>query len=254
MMVMESVGDAFKERWDAFMTYGGYGGGQPDPFGPDPLRGPPSTQGFSPPPVTQGFSPGQGFPPPSGTPQREVNTLATLSIVFAFVFAPVGAVLGHLALSQIKEHGERGRERAIVGLTLSYVILVLALIALLIWLVTANSSKSPSVPGSTTASQTTTGAAPAPPPRTTVITPPPAQRPTVRVEQLRVGDCVEVQQTEPDPNKGPDTNVILIFPVRCEVRDGVFRVDQLLSTDSCPVQALFNREETIFACISSFRG
>jgi Domain of unknown function (DUF4190) len=250
-MVMESVEDAFKERRDAFMTYGGYGGGQPDPFGPDPSGGPPSTQGFGPPPVTQGFSPGQGFPPP-GTPQGEVNTLATLSIVCAFVFAPVGAVLGHLALSQIKERGERGRERAIVGLTLSYVILVLALIALLIWLVTANGSKSPA-PGSTTATQTTPGAAPAPPPRTTVITPPPAQRPTVRVEQLRVGDCVEVQQTQPEPDK-PDTNVILIFPVRCELRDGVFRVDQILSTDSCPVQALFNREETIFACISSFRG
>jgi Domain of unknown function (DUF4190) len=251
LMVMKSV-DAFKERWDAFMTYGGYGGSQPDPFGLDPLGGPTGTPGYGPPPVTQGFSLGQGLPPPSGTPPGEVNTLATLSIVFAFVFAPVGAVLGHLALSQIKERGERGRERAIVGLTLSYVILVLALIALLIWLVTANGSKSPA-PGSTTATQTTPGAAPAPPPRTTVITPPPAQRPTVRVEQLRVGDCVEVQQTQPEPDK-PDTNVILIFPVRCELRDGVFRVDQILSTDSCPVQALFNREETIFACISSFRG
>ena len=87
-----------------------------------------------------------------------------------------------------------------------------------------------------------------------MITPPPAQRPTVRVEQLRVGDCVEVQQTQPDPTKGPDTNDILIFPVRCEVRDGVFRVDQILSTDSCPAQALFNTKETIFACISSYRG
>jgi Domain of unknown function (DUF4190) len=234
------------------MTYGGYGGGQPDPFGPDPFRGPPSTQGYSPPPVTQGFSPGQGFPPPSGTPQGEVNTLATLSIVFAFVFAPAGAALGHVALSQIKKRGQRGRERAIVGLTLSYVIIVLALIALLIWLLMANGAESPSVP-TTTATQTT-GAGPAPPPRTTVITPPPVQRPTVRVEQLQVGDCVEVQQTQPDPTRGPDTNIILIFPVRCEVRDGVFRVDQKLSTDSCPAQALFNREETIFACISKFRG
>ena len=235
------------------MTYGGYGGGQPDPFGPDPFHGPPSTQGYSPPPVTQGFSPGQGFPPPSGTPRGEVNTLATLSIVFAFVFAPAGAALGHVALRQIKQRGQRGRERAIVGLTLSYVIIVLAVIALLIWLLMANGAESPSVPTSTTATQTT-GAGPAPPPRTTVITPPPAQRPTVRVEQLRVGDCVEVQQTQPDPTRGPDTNIILIFPVRCEVRDGVFRVDQKLSTDSCPAQALFNREETIFACISTYRG
>jgi hypothetical protein len=237
------------------MTYGGYGGGQPDPFGPDPFHGPPTTDGYSPPPVTQGFSsPGQGFPPSSRTPYGEVNTLATLSIVFAFVFAPAGAALAHVALSQIRQRGQRGRERAIVGLTLSYVIIVLAVIALVIWLFTANSSKSPSLPGSTTATQTTTGAAPAPPPRTTVITPPPAQRPTVTVEQLRVGDCVEVQQTQPDPTKGPETNVILIFPVRCEVRDGVFRVDQILSTDSCPAQTLFNREETIFACISSYRG
>jgi hypothetical protein len=231
------------------MTYGGYGGSQPDPFGPEPFRGPPSTQGYSPPPVVQG----QGFAPPPGTPSGEVNKFATLSIVFAFVFAPVGAVLGHVALHQIKQRGQRGRERAIVGLTLSYVIIVVALIALLIWLLTANGAEAPSAPTSNTAPQAT-GAAPAPPPRTTVITPPPAQRPTVRVEQLRVGDCVEVQQTQPDPTRGPDTNIILIFPVRCEVRDGVFRVDQKLSTDSCPAQALFNREETIFACISKYRG
>src|SRR6476661_5845252 len=156
------------------MTHGGYVGGQPDPFGPDPFGGPPNIQGYTPPPVTQGFSPGQGFPPPSGPPSGEVNTLATLSIVFAFVFAPAGAALGHVALSQIKQRGQRGRERAIVGLTLSYVIIVLAVIALLLWLVTANGSKSPSVPGSTTATHSTTAPS-AKPPRTTVITPPPAQ-------------------------------------------------------------------------------
>ena len=230
------------------MTHGGYGGGQPDPFGPDPFGGPP--------PVTQGSATPTGsvFPPTSGTPTREVNTLATLSIVFAFVFAPAGAVLAHVALSQIKQRGQRGRERAIVGLTVSYVIIVLAVIALVIWLLTANGSQSPSLPSSTTATQTTTRAAPPPPPRTTVITPPPVQRPTVRVEELRVGDCVEVQQTQPDPTKGPETDLILIFPVRCEVRDGVFRVDQILSTSSCNGQTLFNRQETIFACISNYRG
>lgn len=237
------------------MTHGGYGDGQPDPFGPDPVGGPPSAQGYTPPPLSQGRPPTTGSVfPPSGTPSGEVNTFATLSIVFAFVFAPAGAALGHVALSQIKRTRQRGRERAIVGLTLSYVIIVLALIALVIWLLTSNGSESPSLPGSTTATQPTTGAAPPPPPRTTVFTPPPAQRPTVRVEQLRVGDCVEVQQNQPDPTRGPDTNVILIFPVGCEVRDGVFRVDQIISTDSCPVQALFNRQETIFACISSYRG
>jgi Domain of unknown function (DUF4190) len=234
------------------MTHGGYGGGQPDPFGPDPVGGPPSTQGYMP-PLTPGSPPTTGpvYPAP-GRPIGEVNTLATLSIVFAFVFAPVGAVLGHVALSQIKRTGQRGRERAIVGLTISYVIIVLAVIALVLWLITANDSASS--PDATTATPTPTSRASPPPPRTTVFTPPPAQRPTVRVEQLRVGDCVEVQQTQPDPTRGPDTNVILIFPVRCEVRDGVFRVDQILSTETCPGQALFDRQETVFACISDFRG
>ena len=75
------------------------------------------------------------------------------------------------------------------------------------------------------------------------------------MEDLRVGDCVEVQQTEPDPTRGPDTNIINIFPVGCEVRDGVFIVDQVLSTrGGCPGQTLFNKQETVFACISNYRG
>src|ERR1700756_5336019 len=105
------------------MTHGGYGGGQPDPFGSDPIGGPPSSQGYVP-PLTPGSPPTTG--PvflPRGRPSGEVNTFATLSIVFAFVFAPVGAVLAHVALSQIKRSGQRGRERAIVGLTISYVII-----------------------------------------------------------------------------------------------------------------------------------
>jgi hypothetical protein len=230
----------------------GYGGGQPDPFGPEPFGGSPDTWPYDTPPVVHGVSPASEFPPPSRRPTAEVNTLATLSIVFAFVCPPAGAVLGHVALSQVKQRGQRGRERAIVGLTLSYVVLVLVAVALLIWLITGNSSE-PGSPAPTTA-PTMSSAAPALPPRTTVITPPPAQRPTVSVEQLRVGDCVEIQQTQPDPVRGPDTNVILIFPVRCEVRDGVFRVDEISSTKSCPVQTLFNRQETVFACISDYRG
>ncbi|MDT4974432.1 MAG: peptidyl-prolyl cis-trans isomerase [Pseudonocardiales bacterium] len=256
-MVMESVWEMRPTDGGTHkMTYGGYGSGQADPFGPDPLGGPPSTPGYTP-PITHA-STGPGFPPPNfppaGTPQGEANTLATLSIVFAFVFAPAGAALGHVALAQIRQSGERGRERALIGLTLSYVIIVLALIALVLWLVTGSGSESsPSVTTSTTATNTTTRAA-LPPPRTTVITPPPQQRPTVGVEDLRVGDCVEVQQNQPDPTSGPDTNIINIFPVLCQVRDGVFRVDQILSTSSCPGQTLFSRRETVFACISNYRG
>jgi hypothetical protein len=87
-----------------------------------------------------------------------------------------------------------------------------------------------------------------------VITAPPAQRPTVAVEDLRVGDCVEVQQTQPDPTK-PGYQDIKIYRVRCEVRDGVFQVSLIASSlDQCSVRVLINRKDTLFACIDEFHG
>ncbi|WP_454792034.1 sensor domain-containing protein [Mycolicibacterium lutetiense] len=108
-----------------------------------------------------------GPPPQSSSPRDEANTLATLSVVFAFVFAPAGAVLGHLGLSQIKRTGQRGRDRALVGLSLSYALIVVAVAALVIWAVV------PSSPSTTTADTTTVPATsapattPAPPPLVT---------------------------------------------------------------------------------------
>ena len=67
------------------------------------------------------------------TPARPINAFATLSVVFAFLFAPVGAVFGHLGLSQIRRTGERGRERALIGLTLSYVFTLIAVAVLVAW-------------------------------------------------------------------------------------------------------------------------
>ena len=75
----------------------------------------------------------QGPPMPAPLPPRdEANVLATLSVVFAFVFAPVGAILGHLGLSQIRQTGQRGRDRALVGVTLSYVFITVAIVALIV--------------------------------------------------------------------------------------------------------------------------
>ena len=48
-------------------------------------------------------------------PRDEANVLATLSVVFAFVFAPAGAILGHLALSQIRHTGQRWWWRSRAG-------------------------------------------------------------------------------------------------------------------------------------------
>jgi hypothetical protein len=89
------------------------------------------------------FDPGAPPPPPPGPPSphppsEEVNTLATLSVVFAFLLAPVGVVLGHFALRDIRRRGDRGRNRALVGLTLSYAFTVLAVVALVLWATLGN--------------------------------------------------------------------------------------------------------------------
>jgi len=217
------------------MTYGGGSGGSADPFGTEPF----------------GSSPyGSPMPTASPAPSGEVNKLATLSIVFAFVFAPVGVVLGHVALAQISRSGERGRDRALIGLTLSYLFILFAVVALIVWLIIGGGPRSS--PTQATPSRTATTAPPSV--STTVVTAPPPQRPTVAVEDLRVGDCVEVQQTQPDPTK-PDYQDVKIYRVRCEVRDGVFQVSLIASSaGQCTVRALINRKDTIFACIDEFRG
>jgi len=198
-------------------------------------------------------TPVAGVAHPPSPSDGGAKTLATLSIVFAFVFAPVGAVLGHLALSQIKHRPQPGRDRALVGLTLSYVLILFAIVGLLLWAITGQSdSSSPATETTTVPAQT-----PAPPRatvQTTVVTPAPPTRRTVNVDELRAGDCVEIQQTQPDPNNS-DTQLIKIYPVNCDARDGVFRVDVVsASTNSCTDEYLANRANTVFACISKFKG
>jgi len=237
------------------VTFSGPG----DPFGGDPFAaGGQNPAGM--PPVNYGMPPAAPFgdpgapygapgypgapvPPPTG----EVNTLATLSVVFAFVFAPVGAVLGHLALSQIKKRNQAGRNRAILGTTLSYVIILLAIVALVIWLLLGDDdggSATTTTTATTTSAQTSI--------TSTVITASPKTRPTVKVEELQVGDCVEIQQLRPDPDK-PTADEIHIYRAKCEIRDGVFQVRQMTGDKSqCPANYLFNKAETLFACYVKF--
>lgn len=105
------------------LTYG-YGPGPGDPqfpygAGPGGPYGPP---------------PGYG-PPPLNYPSGPTNPLAIASIVLAFLCAPAGAVTGHLALRQIRRRLQRGRDLAVIGLTLSYTMIVLTVAALVFWTV-----------------------------------------------------------------------------------------------------------------------
>ncbi|OBB20588.1 hypothetical protein A5768_06730 [Mycolicibacterium fortuitum] len=72
-------------------------------------------------------------------------------------------------MSQIKRTGQRGRDRALVGLTVSYTLIVVAVAALVIWAVVPSSSSTttaePTKAPTTSAPATTT--TPAPPPLVT---------------------------------------------------------------------------------------
>ncbi|MGB9223308.1 sensor domain-containing protein [Mycobacterium sp.] len=95
------------------------------------------------------------FPEPPAPPRR-VNAFATLSLLFAFVFAPAGAILGHLGLAQIRRTGEAGRDRALVGVTLSYAFITVAVFALVGWasLAVIGSNRSHRTAAPATASET----------------------------------------------------------------------------------------------------
>jgi uncharacterized membrane protein len=60
--------------------------------------------------------------------------MAILSLVFAFVFSPVGIVLGHIARRQLRTSGEQGAGLATAGLILSYVFTGLYLVGCFFWL------------------------------------------------------------------------------------------------------------------------
>ncbi|MEU5938514.1 DUF4190 domain-containing protein [Micromonospora sp. NPDC047548] len=74
---------------------------------------------------------GQYGPPRGG---GGPNTMAILSLVFAFLFAPAGIVLGHLAKRQIRRTGEEGDQLATWGLILSYVFTAIGLLACCGWI------------------------------------------------------------------------------------------------------------------------
>lgn len=122
-----------------------------NPYTYDPLgRVPPD-----PPPIPPIPPPAPAPPPAQYRPP--VNVLATLSLVFAFVFAPVGAILGHAGLAQIRRTGELGRDRARAGVALSYTFIAVAVVALVAW------AGLGAAPSPQTAAPATTSASAAPP-------------------------------------------------------------------------------------------
>jgi peptidyl-prolyl cis-trans isomerase B (cyclophilin B) len=89
------------------------------------MTGPPPPYGAYPPPGA--YASYYGYPQPQPT-----NALAIVSLVCAFLFAPLGIIFGHISLSQIKKTGEEGRGLAVAGLVISYLITVLTVVVVLL--------------------------------------------------------------------------------------------------------------------------
>jgi peptidyl-prolyl cis-trans isomerase B (cyclophilin B) len=83
----------------------------------------PPPYGAYPPPPPGAYAGYYGYPQAQPT-----NALAIVSLVCAFLFAPLGIIFGHMSLSQIKKTGEEGRGLAIAGLVISYMITVLTIV------------------------------------------------------------------------------------------------------------------------------
>lgn len=75
--------------------------------------------GYPPPGYQQPYP--QGYAYPMVAPVAPTNTMAILALVFAFIFAPLAIVFGHMARKQIRERGEQGSGLATAGLILGYV-------------------------------------------------------------------------------------------------------------------------------------
>ena len=74
---------------------------------------------------------------PYGQPlaQDKYNVLAIVSLVSAFFVSLAAIITGHIALSQIKKTGEKGRGLAIAGLVLGYLGIVAGIIGTILFIV-----------------------------------------------------------------------------------------------------------------------
>jgi len=124
----------------------------------DPNQPPVTPPSNTPPPAPQfGQSPAYGAPgygvPVYGAPASQpygaspagpdkYNVLAIVSLITAFFFSLVAVITGHIALSQIKKTGEKGRGLAIAGLIIGYAgiasVIVLAAILIPLYLTLLN--------------------------------------------------------------------------------------------------------------------
>lgn len=69
------------------------------------------------------------------TASEKTNTLAIVSLILAFFVPLVGAILGHVAMGQIKKTGEQGRGIALAGVIIGWVFTALSILAAVLFFI-----------------------------------------------------------------------------------------------------------------------
>ena len=106
-----------------------------DPGSPPPSPGGEHERQPDRPPLPSYGAPGYGPPPGYGYYPRPTNTLAILALVMAFVFSPVGLVLGIVARRQIRETHEQGDGLALAGIIVGGIGTALAVLGFLFFFI-----------------------------------------------------------------------------------------------------------------------
>ncbi|MFC9419831.1 DUF4190 domain-containing protein, partial [Bacillus mobilis] len=89
-----------------------------------------------------------GYAPQSYAAPPRTNPFAIASLVLSFFMTLLSIIFGHVALSQIKRTGERGRGLALAGLWISYLSIVVALAAVgVLWVMALNAQNAVSAYG-----------------------------------------------------------------------------------------------------------
>ncbi|MCS4277582.1 hypothetical protein M2390_002791 [Mycetocola sp. BIGb0189] len=98
----------------------------------------PGLQGYAAAPQ-QGYAapqPGYAQPGYAAAPQK-TSVMAILALIFGILVAPVGIVLGHIALKQLKTSGEGGEGLAKAGLIIGYIFFALWILINIVGVITA---------------------------------------------------------------------------------------------------------------------
>ncbi len=107
----------------------------PPPANQPPAYQPPAAPAYGAPAAPPYGQNGAYAQPYGQAPAGRYNVLAIVSLVSAFFISLVAIITGHIALSQIKKTGEKGRGLAIGGLVLGYLGVVATIIVVIVWFV-----------------------------------------------------------------------------------------------------------------------